>query len=136
MSTDPALQQLAATLTPEAYHAIEPILQGLASRVTSAENTAAAAQQTSVTFVQLQAALQSALSGAQFTVQTPTSSTSSHKPSNLRIELPVFKGNHLALIGVYLSRHYFATPRRLGIWPRRPKTRTSRLVGMTSVLLC
>lgn len=84
LPTDPALAALAASLTPEAYHALEPILTTLASRIeaqkSSFENF----------ILHLQNSMRNALAGANFTIQTP--SNPGGRPANLRIDLPIFRG--------------------------------------------
>ncbi len=104
---DPLLAQLATILTPEAYHALEPILQSLATCVISAENAANAAQhnlaqQNPFPIPQLQEALQTALAGANFKVQTAATNAGG-RPSTLCIDLPVFKGTHNENIRAWLS---------------------------------
>ncbi len=104
---DPLLAQLAAILTPEAYHALEPILQSLATHVISAENAANTvqqnlAQQNPFPIPQLQEALQMALAGANFTVQTAATNAGGC-PSTLCIDLPVFKGTRNENICAWLS---------------------------------
>ncbi|KAK0498794.1 hypothetical protein EDD18DRAFT_1375962 [Armillaria luteobubalina] len=102
---DPLLAQLATVLSLEAYHALEPIMQSLATRFISTENAANIAQQNLAQqnpLPQLQEALQMAFAGANFTIQT-SGTNAGGRASTLRIDLPVFKGTRNENIRAWLS---------------------------------
>ncbi|KAG7450070.1 uncharacterized protein BT62DRAFT_622295 [Guyanagaster necrorhizus] len=59
-------------------------------------------QQNPYSILQLQEALQTALTGANFTVQTAATNAGG-RPSTLRIDLPIFKGTHSENVRAWLS---------------------------------
>jgi hypothetical protein len=82
--SNPELAALASALSPEAYHALQPILLTLARRIEHQE------QQPQFSVPQVQEAMRQALANANITLQNPNGVPTGQ---NLRIDPPLYRGS-------------------------------------------